>query len=129
MMGPEATNDDPLTRRIIGAAIEVHRAIGPGLLESAYEACLGAELEAQGLCAARQVDLPVIYRGLTLACGYRMDFVVEGQVIVEIKSVEKLMPIHQAQVLTYPRLARLQRGLLINFNVPVLRQGIVRLVV
>jgi GxxExxY protein len=128
MLEPNQTVEDPLTRRIIGAAIEVHRALGPGLLESAYELCLGAELEAMGLGFARQVELPVTYRGVTLPCGYRIDLVVEGQVIVEVKSIEKVMPIHQAQVLTYLRLARLHRALLINFNVPVLHQGIVRLV-
>jgi GxxExxY protein len=114
------------TRRIIGAAIEVHKALGPGLLESAYEACLAREFDHQGIGYRRQVDLPVHYRDLRLDAGYRLDFVVEDQVIVELKSVERIMPIHEAQLLTYLRLAEKRVGLLINFNVPVLRRGIVR---
>lgn len=119
---------DPLTGKVIGAAIEVHRALGPGLLESAYEECLCHELNLAGLAFARQVSLPVIYKGVRLDCGYRLDVVVEGQVVVELKTVERLMPIHEAQLLTYLRLAQIHTGLLLNFNVPVLRDGIKRMV-
>ena len=122
-------SDDVLkdcTRRIIGAAIEVHKALGPGLLESAYETCLAREFDHQGIAYRRQVDLPIHYRDLRLDAGYRLDFLVEDQVIVELKSVERIMPIHEAQLLTYLRLAERRVGLLINFNVPVLRHGIVR---
>lgn len=115
-----------LTRRIIGSAIEVHRALGPGLLESAYEACLCDELDRDQLRYQRQVDLPVIYKGRRINCGYRIDVLVEDQVVLELKSIEKVMPIHEAQLLTYLRLAERRVGLLINFNVAVLRRGIVR---
>jgi GxxExxY protein len=119
-------DQDPLTAKIIGAAIEVHRRLGPGLLESAYQACLGYEFEAVGLGYVREVVVPVEYRGHQLDCCYRLDFVVEGQVVLEIKCVEKLAPIHEAQLITYLRLTGIKRGLLMNFNVPVLREGIVR---
>lgn len=114
------------TRRIIGAAIEVHKSLGPGLLESAYELCLAREFDHQCIAYQRQVELPICYRDLRLDAGYRLDFVVEDQVIVELKSVERIMPIHEAQLVTYLRLADKRVGLLINFNVPVLRRGIVR---
>jgi len=117
-----------ITEKIIGAAMEVHRVIGPGLLESSYEACLCRELEIQGLRFARQVLLPVRYKDIDLDCGYRMDLVVEESVIVEIKAVEGILPIHEAQLLTYLRLTGQRVGLLINFNVPVLKQGVRRLV-
>jgi GxxExxY protein len=117
---------DPRTSPIIGAAIEVHRHLGPGLLESAYEECLCHELKLRGLDFKRQVDLPLIYKGLSLDCGYRIDLVVQDEVILELKSVEKLLPVQQAQLLTYMRLARKKVGLLINFNVPLLTQGIIR---
>lgn len=117
---------DPRTSPIIGAAIEVHRHLGPGLLESAYEECLCHELKLRGLDFKRQIDLPVIYKGLSLDCGYRIDLVVQDEVILELKSVEKLLPVHQAQLLTYMRLAGKKVGLLINFNVPLLTQGIIR---
>ena len=107
---------DPLTERVIGLAIEVHRALGPGLLESAYEECLCLELEHAGLGYARQVPLPVVYKGRRLECGYRLDVVVESALILEIKSVEQLLPIHDAQLLTYLRLSRQKVGLLVNFN-------------
>ncbi|MGB9631862.1 MAG: GxxExxY protein [Chloroflexaceae bacterium] len=119
---------DQLSGEIIGAAIDVHRALGPGLLESAYEACLGYELSLRGIAYARQVALPVVYKGVTLDCGYRLDLLVGDLVIVEIKAVEAIEPIHNAQLLTYLRLKGLWLGLLINFNVPVLKQGIKRLV-
>ena len=115
-----------LTGQIIGAAIEVHRALGPGLLESAYEACLCHELDLLGLAYERQVRLPVIYKGLKLDCGYRIDIVVERKILVELKAVTKTTPVDEAQLLTYLRLSGLQVGLLINFNVAVLRDGITR---
>ncbi|AKS40995.1 GxxExxY protein [Wenzhouxiangella marina] len=118
--------DSELTGEIIGAAIAVHRELGPGLLESVYEVCLAFELEARGLNFERQVELPVVYRGHHLDCGYRLDMVVEGSVLLELKSTANLEPIHEAQLLTYLRLSGLQLGLLINFNVPVLKQGIRR---
>jgi GxxExxY protein len=117
-----------LSNLIIGAAIAVHRELGPGLLESAYEACLHHELSQQGLRVERQVSQPVIYKGIHLDCGYRLDLLVESLVIVELKTVESLQPIHDAQLLTYLKLKKLWLGLLINFNVPVLKNGIKRLV-
>jgi len=117
-----------VTERIIGCAIEVHQQTGPGLLESVYDACLARELRAARLDFVREVSLPVRYKGDLLDCGFRIDYVVEGQVLVELKSVERLMDIHKAQVITYLKLTELPIGLLINFNVPVLRQGIRRLV-
>lgn len=115
-----------LTDRIIGAAIEVHKVLGPGLLESAYEECLCHELRLLNIGFRRQVDLPVEYKGVHLDCGYRMDVVVEDSVIVELKCVERLAPIHDAQLLTYLRLSGIRVGLLINFSSPRLHQGIVR---
>ncbi len=117
---------DPRTSPIIGAAIEVHRHLGPGLLESAYEECLCRELHLQEMEFRRQLELPVIYKGLSLDCGYRIDLIVQDEVILELKSVEKLLPAHQAQLLTYMRWAGKRVGLLINFNVPLLTQGIIR---
>jgi len=116
-----------LTGEVIGAAIEVHKALGPGLLESAYEECLCHELKLRGIEFERQVDLPIEYKGTKLDCAYRMDIVADDQLIVELKSCESLQPIHQAQLLTYLKLTGLKVGLLINFNVPILRQGIKRL--
>jgi len=117
---------DPRTAPIIGAAIELHRALGPGLLESAYEECLCHELHLRGLAFQRQVDLPVPYKGLKLDCGYKMDVVVEDEVVLELKSIEKMLPVHEAQFLTYMKLSGKRVGLLINFNVPLLTQGIIR---
>jgi GxxExxY protein len=117
---------DPRTAPIIGAAIEVHRALGPGLLESAYEECLCHELHLRGLAFQRQVDLPVPYKGLKLDCGYKMDLVVEDEVVLELKSIEKILPVHEAQLLTYLKLSGKRVGLLINFNVPLLTRGIIR---
>ena len=117
---------EELTEQIIGAAIEVHRELGPGLLESAYEECLCHELHLRGLRFKRQIDLPVVYKGLKLDCGYRLDIVVEEFVVIEVKSIEHILPIHRAQLLTYLRLSGKKIGLLINFNVPVLKNGIVR---
>jgi len=117
---------DPLTGSIIGAAIEVHRFLGPGLLESTYEECLCHELHLRGLSFRRQVNLPVEYKGLLLDCGYKIDLLVEEEVVLELKAVEKLLPVHQAQLLTYLKLAHKRVGLLVNFNVPLLTQGIIR---
>jgi len=116
-----------VTERIIGAAIEVHRHIGPGLLESAYQACLAKEMSLLGLTFEQEKPLPLEYKGLMLDCGYRLDFLVEKSVIVELKSVDMLLPIHEAQLLTYLRLSKCKIGLLINFNVPILKQGIKRM--
>ena len=117
-----------LTECVIGACIEIHKAIGPGLLESAYEECLCHELRLANLAFERQRPLPVAYKGVKLDCGYRIDLVVEGTLIVELKTEQELQPIHEAQLLTYLKLSGLAVGLLINFNVPVLRRGIKRIV-
>ena len=119
---------DRTTEQIIGAAIQVHRSLGPGLLESAYEACLLYELTQRGLKAQQQVPLPVVYGGVRLDCGYRLDLVVESAVIVEIKSIERIAPIHEAQLLSYLRLSGMSVGLLVNFNSKLLRDGIRRIV-
>ena len=119
---------DPITGQIIAGGIAVHRALGPGLLESTYEACLNWELLARGMRVQRQVAVPVSYRGRTLSIGYRVDLLVESQVIVEVESVTRVPPIAEAQVLTYLKLLRLDRGLLCNFNVTLFRDGITRLV-
>ena len=117
---------ESLTREIIGAAMEVHRELGPGLLESAYERCLMFELQRRGIAARRQVALPVTYKGIKLDCGYKMDVVVEEAVVLELKAVDAVDPIHVAQLMTYLRLSGLRVGLLINFNVAVLKDGITR---
>lgn len=117
-----------ITDQIIGAAIEVHKELGPGLLESAYEECLCHELKCRSIQFCKQEPLPVNYKGLRLDCGYRLDLLVENSIVVEIKSISSVEPIHKAQMLTYLRLGKWQVGLLINFNVPVLKQGIHRLV-
>jgi GxxExxY protein len=116
------------TKEIIGAAIEVHRALGPGLLESAYEECLCRELSLKGIPFERQKSLPVEYKGVKLDCGYRLDLLVAGTVVVEIKSVEAILPIHKAQLLTHLKLGGWKVGLLINFNEEVLREGVHRMV-
>lgn len=121
-------NVDELTENIIGAAIEVHRVLGPGLLESAYEACLCRELSVRKLHFQKQVTLPVQYKGLQLEAGYRLDLLVEDKDVVEIKSVDELLPVHQAQLLTYLRLSHKRIGLLINFNVPLLKRGLKRMI-
>ncbi|MEA3435261.1 MAG: GxxExxY protein [Thermodesulfobacteriota bacterium] len=117
-----------LSRKIIGAAIEVHKALGPGLLESAYEECLCQELSLQHVSYKRQKPLPLTYKGKLLDCGYRLDIVVENAIIIELKSCERIEPIHKAQLLTYLKLSGLSLGLLLNFNVPVMRDGVVRIV-
>jgi GxxExxY protein len=116
------------TEAIIGAAIEVHRHLGPGLLESAYEECLCQELMLRNIPFKRQFPLPVSYKGKDLDCGYRIDLLVNDEVVVELKAVENLLPIHEAQTLTYMKLGGWHVGLLLNFNVPILKSGIKRLV-
>lgn len=118
---------EQLTEAIIGAAIEVHRELGPGLLESVYEECLSYELRFRNLTVQRQVDLPIVYKGIELSCGHRMDLVVEDAVVIELKAVEQLLPIHEAQLLTYLRLSGKRVGLLLNFNTALLRNGIKRM--
>ena len=117
-----------LTREVIGAAIEVHKILGPGLLESAYEECLCREFELRKLPCERQKELPIEYKGVKLDCGYRLDIVVAKSLILELKACERLEPIHEAQLLTYLKLTGTKVGLLINFNVPVLKDGIKRMV-
>ena len=117
-----------LSSKIIGAAIEVHRILGPGLLESAYEECLCHELELRKIKFKRQESLPIIYKGKRLDCGYRLDIVIENKIITELKSIEKIEPIHKAQLLSYLKLSDHKLGLLLNFNVSVMKDGIVRLV-
>ena len=117
-----------LTGEVIGAAIEVHKALGPGLLESAYEECLSRELDLRDIPYERQKELPVEYKGAKLESGYRLDIVVANKLIIELKTCESLEPIHTAQLLTYLKLTGIKVGLLINFNVPVLKEGIKRLV-
>jgi len=115
-----------LTSQIIGAAIEVHRVLGPGLLESAYQTCLAQELTLRNIPYERERPLPVAYKGVQLDCGYRLDFLIRGKVVVELKAVDVIHPVYEAQLLTYLRLTGCKVGLLINFNVPVLKDGIVR---
>jgi len=118
---------DELTGAIIGAAIDVHRQLGPGLLESTYEECMAFELAERQIAYERQVELPICYKGRQLPGSYRIDLLVDRQIILELKSVQKLEPVHDAQLLTYLKLASKQCGLLLNFNVPVMKQGIRRL--
>jgi GxxExxY protein len=115
-----------LTDQIIGAAIEVHRALGPGLLESAYELCLAHESRIRNLLFEEQLPLKVNYKGIELDAGYRLDFVYDGRVVVEVKAVENVLPVHEAQLLTYLKMTGIHVGLLINFNVPILKNGIYR---
>ena len=119
--------DGEITERIIGAAIEVHKILGPGLLESAYEECLYHELVEMGCEVKRQIELPIIYKGNKLTAKYRIDLLVSQQVIVEIKSCKRLEPIHEAQLLTYLKMSELRFGLLLNFNVPMLKSGLKRI--
>ncbi len=133
-MGPNPLQVEPrrqinrITQEIISAAIEVHRNLGPGLLESAYEACLAFELRERGLAIEQQKPLPIVYRDINVEVGYRLDLVVENAIVVELKSVERLEPIHQAQVLSYLKLSGHRVGLLINFNVRMLKNGIKRFI-
>jgi GxxExxY protein len=116
------------TEAIIGAAIEVHKHLGPGLLESAYEECLCHELNLRNIQFQRQIPLPVVYKGKKLDCGYRIDLLVKNEVVVELKAIDSILPIHEAQALTYMRLGSWKVGLIINFNVPIVVKGIKRLV-
>jgi GxxExxY protein len=125
---PTMDTINDLSSSIIGAAIEVHRALGPGLLESAYEQCLARELSLRDIPFQNQKPLPVLYKGTRLDCGYRLDFLVADMVVVELKAVDILLPIHQAQLLSYLKLGGWKLGLLINFHVPLLREGIKRIV-
>jgi GxxExxY protein len=120
--------NEELTREIIGAAIEVHRVLGPGLLESAYESCLCHELRQQNIPFVRELSLPITYKGMVLDCGYRIDICVDDRVVLELKAVDEICNLHRAQLLTYLRLSNKKVGLLLNFNVPVLKDGIVRMV-
>ncbi len=120
--------DSELTEIIIGAAIDVHKVLGPGLLESAYEECFCYELGLRSVLSERQKSLPLLYKGLKLDCGYRMDVVVDSRVVVELKSVDKILPIHEAQLLTYLKLSGIRTGLLFNFNVTILKEGLRRMV-
>lgn len=124
---PSEVENDLLTRQIIGLAIDVHKALGPGLLESTYEECLCFELKQSGILFERQKALPVIYKSVVLDCGYRLDVVVAQTVVLEIKAVESLLPIHRAQLLTYLKLSGIGAGLLMNFNSVVLKDGLRRL--
>ncbi|APV51405.1 GxxExxY protein [Betaproteobacteria bacterium GR16-43] len=118
----------PLTRSIIGSAIEVHQALGPGLLEGAYRACLRTELLARNLAVRQEVQVPVNYKGVAIDCGFRADLIVEESVVIELKAVERLLPIHDAQLLTYLKLTGLEVGLILNFNSASMRNGVRRLI-
>jgi GxxExxY protein len=125
----EEKEKDPLTYAVIGAAIEVHREMGPGLLESVYQRCMELELKLRGIVFQAQARLPLVYKGIPIdADDLRMDIYLPSQVVVELKAAEKLLPVHEAQLLTYLRLSQTRVGLLINFNVPVLKEGIKRMV-
>jgi GxxExxY protein len=123
-----AIKDSDITHSIIGAAIEIHRNLGPGLLEAVYEECLAREFDLRNIPYARQKPIPLIYKDLKLECGYRLDFLVRDRVVVELKSIEAIAPVHESVMLTYLRLSERPLGLLINFNVPVLKDGIRRYV-
>jgi len=123
---PKGLIDEALTEQIIGAAIEVHRHLGPGLLESAYEECLCHELQLRGLAFQRQLSLPVVYKSVALDCGYKMDLVVQDRVVIELKCVESVLGVHHAQLLTYLKLSGKRVGLILNFHVSVMTRGIVR---
>jgi GxxExxY protein len=120
--------DSNITHAIIGAAIEIHRELGPGLLEAVYEECLAKEFDLRQMAYERQKPIPLVYKDLKLECGYRLDFLVASRVVVELKSIETIAPIHESVILTYLRLSETPLGLLINFNVPVLKDGIRRYV-
>jgi len=124
----EDNSNDPLSAKIIGAAIEVHRNLGPGLLESTYQKCIEYELRELGLTYQRQLILPLRYKDMELNDAYKLDLVVESQVIVELKAVEQILWLHEAQLLTYLKLSGIHRGLLLNFNVPLLKEGIKRMI-
>ena len=128
MQSRQALKINEITEAIIGGAIEVHRALGPGLLESAYEECLARELDLRQIPFERQKPLQLKYKGATLDCGYRVDFLVAGEVVVEVKAVDALIPIHEAQLLTYLKLGGWKVGLLVNFHAPLLKKGVKRIV-
>lgn len=128
MQSDDVVGLNEISEQIIGAVIEVHKQLGPGLLESVYEVCLGQELSLRGVQFQAQVAVPVVYKGVRLAADFRADLIVENQIVVELKAIEKIQPVHQAQLLSYLKLAGYKLGLLINFNVPVLKQGIRRLI-
>jgi GxxExxY protein len=119
---------DDVSKEVIGCAIEVHKLLGPGMLESAYEECMMFEIMKKGLTAERQKPVPVIYKDIRLDCGYRLDLLIANKVIVELKSVPLIAPVHEAQILTYMRFSNIKTGLLINFNVTMLKHGIKRYV-
>ena len=119
---------DDLSKRVIGSALEVHKELGPGLLENTYKQCLAFELRESGLNFEIEKEIPVNYKGVNIDCGYRVDLLVENQLIVELKCVTKLLPVHEAQILTYMKLTNIRTGLLMNFNEYLLRQGIKRFV-
>ena len=119
---------DPLSHKVIGCALEVHRTLGPGLLESAYDQCLAHELTEAKLSFQMQKTLPVVYKGINIDCGYRADLLIESKLIIELKSVEKMLAVHEAQLLTYMKLSGISLGLLINFNSKVLKDGLKRFV-
>ena len=124
----QRTKLNELSHRVIGLCMEVHRELGPGLLESAYEEALAYEFTKAGLGFERQREMPLLYKGVKLDCGYRLDFIVEGQLIIELKALSELLPIRQAQLLTYLKLERRSLGLLVNFNTPALKDGVRRIV-
>jgi GxxExxY protein len=128
MHAPIPVRAENAARASVDAALQVHKALGPGLLESAYEHCLAFEIARRGLAVQRQLALPIVYEGERLDAGYRLDLVIEGTVIIEVKSIDALAPIHDAQVLTYLKLSGLRVGLLMNFNVALFRQGLKRFV-
>jgi len=120
---------DPITQQIIGGAIDVHRALGPGLLESVYEQCMAVELSQRGLTVQRQVAVPIMYKGVRVDAGYKIDMVINDTVVVELKAVETVLPVHEAQLLSYMRLLGVRVGLLLNFHVPLMKNGIFRRVI
>jgi GxxExxY protein len=127
--GGSVLYEKDLTERVIGAAIELHRSLGPGLLESAYQACLAREFSLRGIAFEQEKPLPVEYKGVKLDCGYRIDLLVEGKVVVELKALDQVAPVHEVQLVSYLRLTGCRVGLLINFHAPTLKRGIVRRVV
>jgi GxxExxY protein len=120
--------DNELTRKVIGLAIEVHKGLGPGLLESVYKECLYFKIKQAGMKVEKEKSFPIVFEGLKLECGYKVDLFIENKLVIELKSVEAINPIHMAQTLTYLRLGEVRYGLLINFNVKLLKEGVVRLV-
>jgi len=121
-------NKDPLSDQVIGLAIEVHRELGPGLLESAYEQCLCYEFANANVAFEKQVPIGIDYKDMKLDCGFRADLIVDGKLLIELKAVERILPIHEAQLLTYMKLSKIRRGLILNFNTKVLKDGIKRMV-